>query len=345
MKRKLIYLVIIVLILGIVHLGYKKFLSTDVVNNVSDIGDATFRPGKRPLQDFKNGLMKRSRDTKSSHNSADRYGVSSKSNIVGVGTGATASHSSDIDSPFYKRAVEGVKLLGEGKQEEGLAILYEVLQKDPKNQVALEGLGLYYLEGGKNLEKAQEYLQKLVEINPANAVFLNEMTYVLEEAGGLDKVENYLKELSSRFPGLVSISTSLAHTITRQGRADEAIPYLEAAVSTSLGSNDRSGALYVIEDLANLYTETGNFGAAVKSFKRILSIRQQMLQESSKAGASSSELNDLRDEIVAARLEIVYTHLLENNCDDAKKGMQDLAFNSDDPGVQQLQEETNKLCH
>jgi hypothetical protein len=42
------------------------------------------------------------------------------------------------DSPFYKLAVDGVKLLSEGKFELGLEKLNEVLQKDPNNEVSLE---------------------------------------------------------------------------------------------------------------------------------------------------------------------------------------------------------------
>jgi tetratricopeptide (TPR) repeat protein len=188
-------------------------------------------------------------------NSADSNGK--KASIVDFKNDLT-SLGQNKESPFYKIAVEGVKLMSEGRFEQGLEKLNEALQKDPNNEIALEGLGLYYLEEGKNLEKAQSFFQRLVVSNPNNAVAVNEMAYAIEEASGLEKVESVLKDLAEKHPNSATISSALAHTLTREGRIEEAIPQLESAVSSSLGAGDKENARITAEKAIALGKATGN---------------------------------------------------------------------------------------
>ncbi|MBF0314326.1 MAG: tetratricopeptide repeat protein [Oligoflexia bacterium] len=250
------------------------------------------------------------------------------------------------DSPFYKLAVEGVKLLSEGKFELGIEKLNEVLQKDPNNEIALEGLGLYYLEEGKSAEKALPFFQKLVENNPNNPVAINELTFVLEESGGLEKVESYLKEMVEKNPHSANLLTSYAHTLTRQGRLEDAIPHLENAANTSITGGDKESATYAMEDLANLYLETSNMPEAVKNFRRIMGLKQQMLQETRQKNNDRADLiNEKEDDLLSTRLDLAHALILDNNCDEAQTVLSEIdARLRNDPGVNALIKESSEKC-
>lgn len=356
MKAKIIFLFSIILFLAIGSWGYRNLFHTENVdnsdnNNPSVSEDASWQSknigSKEKNNAFRNkdnkslaGTELNSNQPSSAVSTAKKSLKDLKNDLLSSNTGGKG------ESPYYKLAVEGVRLISEGNVEKGIEQLNSVLQKDPSNEIALEGLGLYFLEEGHNLEKAQLYFQKLVDINPNNPIAVNEMVYALEEVGGIERVENYLHDLNDKNPNSPVISAALAHALTRQGRIDEAINYMDNAAKSSMAKGDTTNAIALYEEEANAHLDRDNPEEAARLFRLTLKHREQRYQDiQAKGEERKGALAEAKDELVDNMQNLAQTLLAPNangtrntsNCEEVQTLLRKLeaaGIQRSDPGFQ-----------
>ena len=75
-----------------------------------------------------------------------------------------------------------------GKKEEAIAVLLELIQKDPTYTDAYESLGMLYFKMG-NLDKAIEWTEKLVGLNSDNAMAHTNLSIFYMKKGLKEKAE------------------------------------------------------------------------------------------------------------------------------------------------------------
>ncbi len=142
-------------------------------------------------------------------------------------SGGTKTKLNDKSRSFYQKAIDlspqnldtkakmAMTYIATENPMQGIAILREVLDEDPKNETALYSLGILSIQSGQN-EKAVDRFKELLAINPvhANGRFYLGLAYMnqgkkksakeeFEKARQLDSdpgfqsvVESYLKELN-----------------------------------------------------------------------------------------------------------------------------------------------------
>ncbi|MBF0299412.1 MAG: tetratricopeptide repeat protein [Oligoflexia bacterium] len=261
-----------------------------------------------------------------------------------------SSSPSDQNSIYNQMAVNAIKLIGEGKKEQGVNELNEVLKKDPKNEIALEGLGLYYLEEGKNLDKALDYFQKMIEINPTNPIAISEIAYVIEELQGIERVESYLKDLYDKNSNSPILASALAQTLIRAGKTEDAIAYLEVAARENKKIGEPN---YALEELAFSQMEVERTQDAIKSYKTLLTSKQV---ECDKLNATQNikreKLDNCTEELFSAKINLVQAYIQaylkdkdRNNCDEANNILRNVENKyKDDPGLKNIFKELMEKC-
>ncbi|MBW2273749.1 MAG: tetratricopeptide repeat protein [Deltaproteobacteria bacterium] len=105
-----------------------------------------------------------------------------------------------------------------GDLEAGVAILDAMLEENPRDDEAFYQLGvLYGME--KNSDKAIEYMNRALEINPNNAHALNYVGYSWAERGkNLDQAEEYIQRALAQRPNDGFIADSLGWVYYQRGR-------------------------------------------------------------------------------------------------------------------------------
>ena len=84
---------------------------------------------------------------------------------------------------FNTRTDMGTAMFYQNRFDDAIAEFQEVLKGDPKNAQALFNLGVTMLHGKKDPKRAQEYWERMVELNPDHpqAAFVKEQIQKLKE--------------------------------------------------------------------------------------------------------------------------------------------------------------------
>lgn len=211
--------------------------------------------------------------------------------------------------PYVKKVINSVNLINQGRYSDGLRGLLGVLEKDPKNELALEELGLYYLEEGADLDKAEEFFLRLYHANQDNITAFSELIYVLEQNGGSGKVEKFLKKVLDKNPNSLNNNMAYAQFLSREGRISEAVIYFEKM--NEMRPNG-GGA----EDLAYIYGQNGDFQKSAMMYEEVIGIKEKMLKDSKESGAN---FDDLSDDLFRTKIEYSIIKMKSRDCQEARK--------------------------
>ena len=209
------------------------------------------------------------------------------------------------DSKFSKKAAIQTALLyrKEGKIEQGIAYLNDVLRRIPDDPDLLLCLGVFY-EETKEFEKAEialkrglerdpdnsrlhfrlgnvynrwgrekaaiEEMKTVISLDPQNAYALNYLGYSYAESGeNLDEAERLIKEALKQEPDNGYITDSLGWVYFKKGLFTEALEYLEKAAS--LVPDDPN----ILEHLGDAYWKLGDSEEALNCYKHALSKKRK----------------------------------------------------------------------
>jgi len=188
-----------------------------------------------------------------------------------------------------------------GDFDGAVAYLEGLLLKDPNDDELLFNLGVIFSEA-KRTQEALEYMQRAIEQNPMNASALNYVGYTWAERGdNLDQAEDYIVRALDLRPDDGFIIDSLgwvyymrARPLFKTGRNEEAKKYLDRALKELLRAQELTGGDPVVSE------HLGDAYLLLNEKKRAL----QKYQEAVDLTPREGEQPDLLQKLEALRREI-----------------------------------------
>lgn len=98
----------------------------------------------------------------------------------------------------------------QGSFKKSTGLIWEILDKEPKNAHAWNFLAYSLIERGKDMDKAFEYISKAVEISPKDGYIRDSLGWYYFKVGKVDKALGELVQAAKQEPTDVSIQKHLA---------------------------------------------------------------------------------------------------------------------------------------
>ena len=167
-----------------------------------------------------------------------------------------------------------------GDFDGAVAYLEGLLLKDPDDDELLFNLGVVFSEA-KRTQEALEYMERAIEQNPNNASALNYVGYTWAERGdNLDQAEDYIVRALDLRPDDGFIIDSLgwvyymrARPLFDTGRNEEAKKYLDRALKELLRAQEITGGDPVVsEHLGDTYLLLDQKDRALKNYREAVDL-------------------------------------------------------------------------
>jgi len=186
-----------------------------------------------------------------------------------------------IANPTRPRELYAATLRAKAGDFDGaVAYLEGLLLKNPKDDDLLYNLGVVYGEA-KRTKEALEYMERAIERNPKNASALNWVGYTLAEQGSnLDQAEQYIIRALDLRPDDGFIIDSLgwvyymrARPLFDTGRKEEAKKYIDRALEELLRAQRLTGGDPVVsEHLGDIYILLNQKQRALENYREAVEL-------------------------------------------------------------------------
>jgi tetratricopeptide (TPR) repeat protein len=113
--------------------------------------------------------------------------------------------------------------------------LRALLKQTPRNPIALNNLGYFFLERNEKFEEALDLIQQALKIDPTNPSYLDSLGWAYFKLGKYKEAEKYLKDAAR----LVSSATILEHlgdVYQKQNKPDQAKSAWQKALNLASGA-------------------------------------------------------------------------------------------------------------
>ncbi len=222
-----------------------------------------------------------------------------------------------VDESASKEALDkAMALVDGGNIQEAMALLEEILKKEPNNEMALIEMGMIHLIDLKDSTKALSFLEKSLRINPSNPIVVSEVADIYDSVGMQDAGINFFQSLYHDHPENGAIAGSLGKMLNSQKRYNDAIPYLEAAAA-------QETTPLAVADLGTAYSRTGQSDKAIEEFNKAIALEERRAQssEDESDNGSGNAIEGGRDPEALAMLKLTLAqeYYKTGNQDDAKK--------------------------
>lgn len=141
-----------------------------------------------------------------------------------------------------------------GEKKKAISAMKESLELNPENSNALNYLGYTYAEMGQNLDEAEVLIKKAIEIEPANAYFIDSLGWVQYKRGDYEEALATLKKAVSIVKDDAVILEHYALTLEKLNQikeasfvASQALQYVSRSEDKDVGNRLRA----VVERLQN----------------------------------------------------------------------------------------------
>jgi tetratricopeptide (TPR) repeat protein len=163
----------------------------------------------------------------------------------------------------------GSALAEAGRNDEAMTQIQKAIELDPDNGAAHINLG-HLLEVTGHRQEAVEQLKLGIQIAPKNADGHNIYGVILAREGKMDEAIPELQRAVTLAPGSAECHYNLGRAYAATERFPEALPQFEAAAKLT-GSREPA----ILQMLAAMYSETGNFSQAVLTAQQALEIAEK----------------------------------------------------------------------
>ncbi|MEI8345952.1 MAG: hypothetical protein WCG27_00685 [Pseudomonadota bacterium] len=137
------------------------------------------------------------------------------------------------------------------RHDEAMDIMIPMLDKNPNNPQALNFVGYSFLEGGKELSKAHEYISKALQLKPEDAYIRDSLGWYYYRIGDLEKALKEVKIAWEKERGDVTINKHLAIIYRDLKKFDLAKKYYKEALSNCKEEAERRDVLKALEGMEN----------------------------------------------------------------------------------------------
>jgi tetratricopeptide (TPR) repeat protein len=188
--------------------------------------------------------------------------------------------------PEFRRALElnrdssqthnnlGSALAEKGEIQEALPLFQKAVELNPDNASAQVNLGNALALHSERLPEALEHLRKGIELKPDSASGQNDLGIALARAGLLEEARAHLQTAVSLAPESSDYHYNLGRILAAHKEFSEALPQFRQAATLS-GMQQPA----VLQMLAAMYSETGDYSEAINVAQRALDLAQQQHNE------------------------------------------------------------------
>ncbi|HNY64160.1 MAG TPA: tetratricopeptide repeat protein [Deltaproteobacteria bacterium] len=134
-----------------------------------------------------------------------------------------------------------------GRRDEGLAVAVKLLEKNPKDPVALNLVGYVWADQGINLDKAGKMIRDALKARPDDPYILDSMAWVLHRQGKSKQAYEYMKKALKKLDNDPTIHEHAGDILMGMGMKKKALDhYLK---SSSLSKDPRKELKDKIQEL------------------------------------------------------------------------------------------------
>lgn len=123
-----------------------------------------------------------------------------------------------------------------------------LLQRDPLNADALNGLGYMLADRGQRLPEAVELIQRALTVDPDNPAYLDSLGWALFKQGKMTEAEPHLRRAAEASGASSAIQEHFGDLLARQGRYRDAVVAWQRALDGDGAAVDRPGIERKIKD-------------------------------------------------------------------------------------------------
>ena len=201
------------------------------------------------------------------------------------------------NSDIYR--IYGQILSEEGDQEEGINQLIEALKWNPNNTNALLMMGNIYASFKKDIDTAEIFYRKVIELEPNNYIALNNIAGLIAKEGDLNKTLEYFQKSYQLNPKYPNTLYGMALTYFNQGEYLEAFEKTSSALKLIYTEKNRNKALE--DSCASLQMESAKYYLQATNEEQLFQTFLKDLEQK-----SSKEIEVIIDDNIptAAKIEI-----------------------------------------
>lgn len=145
--------------------------------------------------------------------------------------------------------LQGMVFEKQKKFDEGVEVMSQIITKNPDHAGALNYVGYTWADKDKNLDEAENYVKKALELQPGDPFILDSMGWVFYKQGKYEQAYVNLMAAFLQAPNEFVVVTHLADVLVKLGRLSEARDYYVRA--THLKPDH-------LEDMENLWKKIAN---------------------------------------------------------------------------------------
>ena len=201
-------------------------------------------------------------------------------NNLGVALAATGRTSEAIEEYNKSLALNadssqthnnlGSSLAEAGHIDEAIVQIQKAIELNPDNGAAHVNMGHALEQEGGHRQEAIEQLTKGLELAPSSSDGHNILGVILARSGKLDDAIPHMQKAVELAPQSAEYRFNLGRAFAASSRFAEALPQLEEAAKLSGGADP-----VILQMLAAMYSETGQYQMAVKTAQHSLDLANQ----------------------------------------------------------------------
>lgn len=199
-------------------------------------------------------------------------------------------------------------LVRAGNAQEAFRMLEAILQKDPKQERALEEMGMLHLTEFQDAEKAAQYFKKALATNPNNEFAVMELVGISLSPEKAAAMADYLRGLHEANPSSPVIADGLGELYLSQGRFSDAVTFLEKS------AQDTKYAEFAYTRLGSVYEQMGDADKAADYYRKAINHQSSELDKRRTDG-QATEL--LEADLARSQLDLAHLLIKERRCDEA----------------------------
>lgn len=167
---------------------------------------------------------------------------------------------------------DALKVSEEGKAEEFKKLLLKSIEEDNRNYYALEKMARYYLIVEKDIYKATEYFEKVIDVNPKNEEIydiLGKLYFMSDKQKAIKVFEKLLIINPNSFEAYSGLAIAYYEEKDLLNSYENIIKALEIFTKTEKGKIEPTSILIMLRLLVETSYVIGDYETSVKTFLEI----------------------------------------------------------------------------
>ena len=125
-----------------------------------------------------------------------------------------------------------------GDKKSAERLFLDILNKRPEHAATLNYLGYMWAEGGVNLDRATEMLNRAVKQEPKNGAYVDSLGWAYYQQGKLDLAEKYLTDAAHLLPRDATVQQHLGDVFAKRGDVHRALDVYRVALALEPDAKD-----------------------------------------------------------------------------------------------------------